>query len=282
MTPRRVGIVGLGLIGGSFAKAYKAAGWEVLAWNRTSSTLELALVEAASGCLDDESIPSCELIVLTLYPEASVSWFETHAPLISPETIVIDASGVKASVCEKCFEIAERHGIRFVGAHPMAGTEHSGFAWSRADLFEGAPMVLCPPPMDPVDQLELLDALKRLLEPCGFAKYSVTSPERHDELIAYTSQLAHVVSNAYVKSPTAQSHDGFSAGSYRDLTRVARLNADMWAELFMLNRENLSFELGHLIDELGKYKDALDEGDAEALHALLVEGDRLKREADPQ
>lgn len=163
----------------------------------------------------------------------------------------------------------------------MAGTQYSGYAHSRANMYHGAPMVLCPDPdLDPVDALALCDRLEELLEPCGFERYSVTTPEEHDRLIAFTSQLAHVVSNAYVKSPTAQAHQGFSAGSYKDLTRVARLNPGMWSELFLDDADNLSFEIGQIIDELKRYKRAIDDDDSETLTALLAEGDRLKREAE--
>ena len=122
--------------------------------------------------------------------------------------------------------------------------------------------------------------LKKVPKPCGFGSFTLSTAENHDRMIAYTSQLAHVVSNAYVKSPTAQEHKGFSAGSYKDLTRVARLNAPMWTELFLDNADNLSREVGTIIENLQAYKDAIDAHDAEKLQALLAEGDRLKREAE--
>lgn len=163
----------------------------------------------------------------------------------------------------------------------MAGTHHSGFAHARATMFEGAPMVVVPPAgMDDITRLRTLERLKHLLEPCGFGSFTLATPELHDKLIAYTSQLAHVVSNAYVKSPSAQLHHGFSAGSYKDLTRVAQLSPGMWTELFLMNGDNLSAEIGCIIESLSAYKDAIDAGDAKALHDLLAEGDRLKREAD--
>lgn len=278
--PNRVGVVGLGLIGGSFAKAMKAAGREVYASNRTRETVELAMVETIDGELTDDVIPTCELIVLSLYPQGCIDWLEEHADQVSPAAIVIDCSGIKRAVCDACFAIAKDRPFYFCGCHPMAGTQYSGFAHSRANMYKGAPMVIVPPELDDIERAEMLERLKRLLEPCEFGMFSVTSPERHDRLIAYTSQLAHVVSNAYVKSPTAQEHHGFSAGSYRDLTRVARLNAGMWTELFLDNADNLSYEIGTIIDELTRYKDAIDAHDAEQLESLLAEGDRLKREAE--
>lgn len=279
--PGRVGVVGLGLIGGSFAKAMHAGGVEVYAHNRTRSTLELAMIETVDDELTAETIPTCELIVLTAYPAASVEWLSNNAQLVSPGAIVIDAVGVKQAVCERCFAIADQHPWTFVGCHPMAGTQFSGYAHSRANMFKGAPMVVVPPRrMDDFDRVEVLERLKQLLAPCGFGSFTLSTASFHDEVIAFTSQLAHVVSNAYVKSPTAQLHHGFSAGSYKDLTRVARLNPDMWTELFLDNADNLSAEIGTLIANLQQYKDAIDAGDAERLRALLAEGDRIKREVE--
>ncbi len=279
--PGRIGVLGLGLMGGSFAKALHAGGAEVYAWNRTRSTVELAMIECVDGELTDEMVPSCELIILAGYPQVSIDWLRNMAGEISPGAIVVDVVGVKRHVCEECFAIAEGHDWTFVGGHPMAGTQYSGFAHTRANMFHRAPMVVVPPAdMDDFVRLDVLERLKNLLEPCGFGTFTLSTPEHHDEVIAFTSQLAHVVSNAYVKSPSARVHKGFSAGSYKDLTRVARLNAQMWTELFLDNADYLSSEIGILIDNLQQYKDAIDEGDAPRLKALLEEGDRRKKEAD--
>ncbi|MDO4403430.1 MAG: prephenate dehydrogenase/arogenate dehydrogenase family protein [Atopobiaceae bacterium] len=278
--PGRVGIFGLGLIGGSFAKALHQGGAEVYAYNRTRSTLELAMIETVDGELDEMTIPTCELIILAGYPQSSIDWLKSVASLISPGAIVIDVVGVKRHVCNACFAIAEQYDWTFVGCHPMAGTQFSGYAHTRATMFNHAPMVVVPPAMDDLLRLDVLERLKTLLAPCGFGFFTLASADEHDELIAYTSQLAHVVSNAYVKSPSAQKHKGFSAGSYKDLTRVARLNATMWTELFLDNADYLSAEIGTLIDNLQQYKEAIDAHDAARLHDLLAEGDRLKREAE--
>ena len=277
----RVGILGLGLMGGSFAKALHAGGTEVYAYNRTHATLELAMIETVDGELDDETVPTCELIILAGYPQVSIDWLSEMADRISPGAIVIDVVGVKRSICDACFAIAETHDWNFVGCHPMAGTQYSGFAHARANMFRNAPMVVVPPTnMDDFVRVDVLERLKQLLEPCGFGTFTLSTAEHHDEVIAFTSQLAHVVSNAYVKSPSARVHKGFSAGSYKDLTRVARLNATMWTELFLDNDDFLSREIGILIDNLQQYKDAIDAGDAERLHELLAEGDRRKREIE--
>ncbi len=280
MVPGRVGILSLGLIGGSFAKAFAAGGREVFAYDISDDVMAVASIETIQGTLDDQTIPTCELIILAGYPEICVAWLRDNAALVNKDAIVMDIAGVKGAVCGECFELAAAHGFSFVGTHPMAGTQFSGFAHARANLFHNAPMVLVPPEGGDMTRLQTLDRLESLLEPCGFGFFSVTTPERHDRLIAYTSQLAHVVSNAYVKSPTAREHRGFSAGSYKDLTRVARLNAPMWRELFLDNADCLSYELGLIIESLQQYKDAIDESDGERLEALLAEGDRLKREAE--
>ena len=285
--PHTVGIVGLGLIGGSFARAYHAAGWRVLACDQDTETMDAARVETIAGVLDDETLSVCSLVILAAYPRACWEWLETHAERLGalsgrPEDgpVVIDSAGVKRRICEAAFPLADRCGFAFCGAHPMAGKEFSGFAHARADLFRGAPMVLVPPALPDPERLDLLDRVHTLLAPCGFGFFSVTTPEIHDRVIAFTSQLAHVVSNAYVKSPTAQEHHGFSAGSYRDLTRVAHLNPAMWAELMCDDAENLAGELDTLIDNLSAYRDALRAHDRERMQDLLAEGDRIKRVLD--
>lgn len=285
-----VGIVGLGLIGGSFARAYRSLGATVYALDTDRDTMDASMIETVEAPLDDASIPSCDLIILAAYPEACIQWLEEHAEILGrisdPDTsrgpIVIDTAGVKEAVCARAFELAHVNGFAFVGTHPMAGTQFSGFAHARADLFRGAPMVLVPPETDDARRLTLLDRVHTLLAPVGFGSFSVTSPEEHDRVIAFTSQLAHVVSNAYVKSPTARAHHGFSAGSYRDLTRVAHLNPGMWAELMMDDAKNLSQEIASLIEALDAYRLALDAGDRDRLRMLLAEGDRIKRALDDE
>ena len=286
--PRCAGIVGLGLIGGSFARGYAQAGVRVLAWDPDEDVMVAASMGTVSGELNDETLGECDIIVLACYPEACIEWLEAHAQALADATdteaimgpVVIDTVGIKGIVCERAFNLARENGFYFVGAHPMAGTQFSGYAHSRADLFEGAPLVLVPPAVDDSLKLELLSQVREMVRPLGFGKFSVTSAEEHDHVIAFTSQLAHVVSNAYVKSPTAQEHHGISAGSYRDLTRVAHLNASMWAELMTDNAQYLSQELTYLIDSLAAYRDALEKKDEGQLEELLAEGDRIKRALD--
>ncbi len=275
---KRVGIFGLGLIGGSFAKAYKEAGWEVYASNRTQSVFDYAKLNGdVDEVLTKESISSCDLVLLTVYPEACIRILTDYAPYIGDGPLVMDCCGTKRVVCEACFPLAEQYGFTYVGGHPMAGTQYSGYKYARANLYHNAPMVIVPPRYD---DIFLLERVKDLLSPAGFGRISVTTAEKHDEMIAFTSQLAHVVSNAYVKSPTSRVHHGFSAGSYKDLTRVAWLNAPMWAELFLENGDNLLSEINCIIDSLTAYRDAIAASDRETLTELLEEGKRIKEEVD--
>ena len=273
-----VGILGLGLIGGSLARAYSKNADRVLAAEKDEMIFSFAnLAGAVHGRLDEASIGQCDLILLAIYPAGSAAWLEKNAHLISPDALVLDCCGIKEEVCRRCFPLAEQYGFTFVGGHPMAGSHYSGFKYSRSNLFQGAPMVLVPPRFD---DILLLQRVKDALAPCNFGSFSVTTAAEHDRLIAFTSQMAHVVSNAYIKSPTALDHKGFSAGSYKDLTRVAWLNPQMWAELCMENRENMLFELEQYISSLQDYRDALQNRDITALTALLDEGRKRKEEVD--
>jgi prephenate dehydrogenase len=274
----KVGILGLGLIGGSLARAYALEGHTVLACEKDKSILSFAMLAGAvHGKLDESTIPSCDLILLAIYPGGSASWLEQHAHLVSPTTLVLDCCGIKQEVCQRCFPLAQKYGFTFVGGHPMAGSQFSGFKYSRGNLFSGQPMVLVPPVFD---NIQLLHRVKEMLKPCDFGSFSVTTAEEHDKMIAFTSQMPHIVSNAYIKSPTAQNHKGFSAGSYRDLTRVAWLNPQMWAELFMENKENVLQELDFYIQSLSAYRDAIASDDMLHLISLLEEGKKRKEEVD--
>ena len=273
-----VGILGMGLIGGSFARAYALEGHTVYAIQRNESMLSFAMLAGAvHGKLGEETIPQCDLILLAIYPDGSASWLEKNAHLVRKDALVMDCCGIKEQICRRCFPLAEKYGFTFVGGHPMAGSQFSGFKYSRANLFEGAPMVLVP---HDFNNMQLLDRVKKALEPCHFGSFSVCTAQEHDRLIAFTSQMPHVLSNAYIKSPTALGHKGFSAGSYKDLTRVAWLNAPMWAELCMENRENMLFELDTYIESLQAYRNALQEQDLETLTGLLEEGKIRKEEVD--
>ena len=273
-----VGILGLGLIGGSLARAYALEGHTVYAIQRNEAMLSFAMLAGAvHGKLNEETIPKCDLILLAIYPDGSAAWLEKNAHLISKDALVLDCCGVKREICGRCFPVAKQYGFTFVGGHPMAGSQFSGFKYSRADLFSGAPMVLVPPVFD---DIALLQRVKDALKPCHFGFFSVTTAEKHDKMIAFTSQMPHILSNAFIKSPTALNHKGFSAGSYKDLTRVAWLNPQMWAELFLENRDNVLFELDYYIESLKQYQQAIRDSDMDKLVELLDEGKKRKEEVD--
>ena len=273
-----VGIVGLGLIGGSFAKAYHAAGHTVLAFDTDRSTYDFAVLSGTvNGPLTDETLSTCDLILIAVIPSAAVGYLKQHAAHIGPKPVVIDCCGTKRVVCTACFPLAKQFGFTYLGGHPMAGTHNSGFKYATATMFHNAPMVLVPAKHN---DIELLSRVKELLAPAGFSRFSVTTAEQHDEMIAFTSQLAHVVSNAYIKSPTAGLHKGFSAGSYKDMTRVAWLAPKMWAELFLENKDFLMTELNTLIDNLRQYQNAMEHDDLPGLIQLLDDGRKRKEEVD--
>jgi len=266
------------LIGGSFAKAYHAAGHTVLAAEIDRQTLSFAeLNDDVDGELTKENIGECDIVLICVYPQAVIDFLDEMGPHIGKHPVVIDCCGTKRVPMYEGIKIAEKYGFLYIGGHPMAGTQFSGFKYAKKELFKGAPMVIVPPVYD---DIVLLDKIKALLEPAGFRKITVTTAEKHDEMIAFTSQLAHVVSNAYIKSPTALAHKGFSAGSYRDMTRVAWLNPQMWAELFLDNSDYLIREIDLLISSLGEYKEALEKRDRETLIKILDDGKKRKEEVD--
>lgn len=276
---KTLGVVGLGLIGGSFVKAYRETkGWRVLGTDKNDKITQLAIMaEDIEAELTHKNLHECDLLLIAVYPEAAVEYLEKNGEYINPDAMVIDCCGVKRAVCDKAFRIADRCGFTYVGGHPMAGRHFSGYKYSTEALFRGAPMVIVP---GRFDDIELLNRVKELLAPAEFGSISVTTAEKHDRIIGFTSQMAHIVSNAYIKSPNAGYHKGFSAGSYRDMTRVAWLNEDMWTELFMDNRDNLINELDCFIGNLQEYRQALCDEDYELMHRLLADGRKKKEETD--
>lgn len=275
-----IAIIGLGLIGGSMAKTLKKQMPQhtVLGMDTDPQVMFKAkLLEAIDGELTPERLSICDLVLVATWPKAAVQYVQEHAHLIRTGATVIDLCGVKRAVCEPLFALAQEKGFLFVGGHPMAGMEYSGFSHASSTLFQNASMILTPPP---ATSIQTLVELKHFFHELGFGQVVMTTPEEHDRVIGYTSQLAHIVSSAYVKSPEAMEHHGFSAGSFRDMTRVARLSPDMWTELFLLNRDPLLHELEALIEHLNEYRDTLEKGDAENLRRLLREGTERKEIVD--
>lgn len=271
----KIGIVGLGLIGGSLAKSIKTKTLhEVAAIDLNEDTMMMARLSGSiDETLNEETIPQCDMVLLAIVPGAAVRWISENGRYIAKSATVMDMCGVKRVVCEKIRPLAEEYGFSYVGGHPMAGMERGGFANSTADLFNGASMIVTPDENIHIDELE---KIKAFFTDIGFASLTFSTPEEHDKIIAYTSQLAHITSSAYVKAPDAQLRRGFSAGSFNDMTRVARLDEEMWTELFMENRDYLAEQIKILIHHLQEYHAAVSDGDAETLKRLLKDGKEKK------
>ena len=266
--------MGLGLIGGSIAKALRTfTPHRVLAMDQDPEALDLAM---ACGAIERpgyvEDLPQVDVLWLCLYPQAAVEFARKYGAALREDCIVSDACGIKNAVCPQLVELSRELGFVFVGGHPMAGKERSGFEASEATLFRGASYLLVP--CGAPDWAK--DTMKELAMDMGFGRVVETTPEHHDEMIAYTSQLPHALACAYVLSPRCPQHKGFSAGSYRDVSRVARINETLWTELFLDNRQALSRELSTLIENLSSIQSALDQEDGEALRALLRKGRQVK------
>ena len=273
----KIAVVGLGLIGGSFCKAVKAyTNHTCLGVGRSinSKAVQLALhADAIDQAIIPEELGQVDLTIVCLHPQGIIDFILENQQQFRPGSIVIDAGGVKESIVSAVNDVLRERGVTFIGAHPMAGREFSGFAYSLPDLYKGASLILTPVGDVPEEAKKTVEQLARDLK---FGRIVYTTPQEHDKTIAFTSQLAHVVSSAYIKSPTVKNESGFSAGSFKDLTRVAKLNEDMWTELFMMNKPALLFEIDNIIQELQNYRNALTEGDAQTMHDLLRDGRELK------
>lgn len=271
---KKIVIVGLGLIGGSLAKAFqKYSECSVVGIDRDAAVLKAAL---NCGAIDkiggDDDIKTADVLYLCLYPQADIDFITQHVDLIGPNCLVTDTCGIKSEICAHLPNIAKKNGFLFAGGHPMAGKEQNGFSASSADLFLGASYLIvpCGAPQRAVD------LLKSIAVELGFGGTVVTTPEHHDEMIAFTSQLPHVLACAYVMSPRCPEHKGFSAGSYRDVSRVANINEQLWSELFIDNRQALTEELDTLIHNITDIKNAVANSDTESLRALLRKGRLVK------
>lgn len=273
----RILVAGLGLIGGSMAKAIsQKTPHTVLGYDKSPEVLEAALESGAIHQVASD-FSDGDLILLALYPGDCLALLEKNKAVLKPGTTIIDLCGVKQVVCEGAEKILKGTGAVFIGGHPMAGRECSGFSNASADLFCGADMILTP--QDSIDPATL-EWVKEFFLSIGFQRTPITTPEHHDGVIAYTSQLAHVVSSAYVKSPTAEEFFGFSAGSFRDLTRVAKLNPTMWTELFLENAEFLTREIEIIIQHLQDYRDVIQAKDGSRLYEMLLDGSERKTALD--
>ncbi|MGI5900526.1 MAG: prephenate dehydrogenase [Christensenellales bacterium] len=272
----KVLIVGLGLMGGSFAKAIKTKTGDIVAgWDMSDEVIKKALT---CGAIDERAQkipPDTDLILIALYPRAAVDFVRQNVGDIPSGCMLVDICGVKRSVCSEIEQIISGKDAVYIGGHPMAGREFSGFDASDAELFNGASMILTPP--EGISKSHCLLAELFFLR-LGFGGITYTTPEEHDEMIALTSQMAHIVSSAYVQNPASLRHAGFSAGSFRDMTRVAKLHEQMWTELFLCNTDFLSLQLDQLITKLNEFKKAIDEKDENTLCEMLRQGRIIKEQ----
>lgn len=270
-----IGIVGMGLIGGSMAKAIKLKTKnKVLGYDISISEMKKALLlEAIDEELTDQNLPSCDIVIIAIYPQDTIDYIIKNAPNFKKDAIIMDCAGVKKKICYSIWPVANKFGFTFVGGHPMAGIEYSGFNHAKENLFLNASMIFVPPANV---RIQVMEILKKLCLDIGFGNIVISTAEKHDKIIACTSQLAHVVSSAYVKSPTAAEYKGFTAGSFRDMTRVAKLNEKMWTEIFLENKDNLISEIDSFIERLTEYNNALKNEEEEKLFKLLKEGREQK------
>ncbi|MBR0483888.1 MAG: prephenate dehydrogenase [Oscillospiraceae bacterium] len=271
----RILVAGLGLIGGSLCKAIHAyTDHAVCGWNRTKAVAEKALAEHVIDEIAGDDCSGFDMIITSLYPELTRKWVRNHIGTMQKNTIVLDVTGVKTDLPKEMTELCSGYGVHYLSTHPMAGKERAGFDVSDENLFQGANFIMTPLPETPKS---IIAQVQNFAHQVGFRKFVITTPEMHDRMIAYTSQLAHVVSSSYVQSPEIQFESGFSGGSFQDMTRIATMNEDMWADLFMENQESLSYELDILIQHLQEYQKALANKDREAVYALIRDG-RLRKE----
>ena len=274
----QIAVVGLGLIGGSFCKSIKKyTSHTCWGLDEDEFILQQADMEGAiDGVITAQQLGQADLIIVCLHPQTAIDFLLRYKEQFRPGSVVMDTCGVKQAIVDAVEGPLKERGVHFLGAHPMAGREFSGYDHALADLYQGASFIVTPGENLPPEVLAMVEELAKAL---GFAQVVKTTPEIHDQTIAFTSQLAHVVSNAYIKSPTLQNESGFSAGSFLDLTRVAKLNEKMWTELFLMNKEALLFELDNLIGHLEEYRQTLAEGDQRTLQQLLKDGRLLKEES---
>lgn len=272
----KIVIVGLGLIGGSIAKAIKLNTDHAVFGIDTDeeSLLDACSCGAIDGKASPEELRTADMVYLCVYPETALRFAEEYGPQLKENCVLTDACGIKREICAGMERLKGTGRYVFVAGHPMAGKEHSGFSASDAGIFVGASYLIAPCGA-PEWAVERVAALARQM---GFGRVVMTTPEQHDRVIAFTSQVPHVLACSYVMSPRCREHKGFSAGSYRDVSRVANINDVLWSRLFLDNRDALTEELDELLKNLGLFREAVSNGDEERLRELLRTAARIKRE----
>lgn len=258
-------IIGLGVIGGSYASALTQAGYTVKCITKEEKDIKYAIengiISYGTTALDADLIADSELVIFALYPTVFIKWINENQHLFSPGTLITDVSGVKTSVVKEVRSIL-RDDIEFVSTHPMAGRERSGVEFSDASVFRGANYIITPMPDNSQDAI---DTCKRLGEELGFAKISLLSPEKHDEMIAFLSQLTHCIAVSLMNCNDTPELERYTGDSFRDLTRIAKINERMWAELFLMNKDYLINEMDSFIKEFNDFKEMIASNDADGL-----------------
>lgn len=275
MNVKKILIVGLGLIGGSIAKSLKLhTGHEILGLDTNEDAMldafSMGVIDAKASVMD---IGDADIIYLSVYPDSAVAFMKAHADKLKQGCIVTDACGIKGYICEELETLAQKTGFQFVAGHPMAGKEKSGFTYSDPSIFYGASYIIVPGSASD----EAVNEIAGLAEAMGFGKVVKTTAENHDKMIAFTSQVPHVLACAYVLSPQCNGHKGFSAGSYRDVSRVADINAPLWSKLFLENKTHLVEELDTLLMNLQQIKEAINNEDSPGLNDILSRAAEIKR-----
>jgi len=266
---KKILIVGLGLIGGSYAQGLKSRGYHVGAVTRSQGSIDYALEKGMIDCgatvPTEDFVGRYDIIVFALYPHVFLKWIADYQQFIKPGALLTDVTGVKCSVVYKVQQML-RPDLEFVGAHPMAGREVYGVRNADCGIFKGANYIVTPTSTNSEEAVRLIEQLGETL---GFARISRLSPERHDEMIGFLSQLTHCIAVALMTCKDVESMSSYTGDSFRDLTRIAKINDEMWSELFLLNRDELLSQIDLFSGSLEKLREAIASGDTDTLRSLM-------------
>ena len=262
-------IVGLGLLGGSYAKALKKQGFLVEAVTRSQSTIDYALeqdiIDGGAAFPDPEIIGRADFVVLAMYPQTLLDWVKAHQRYFKPGALITDVTGVKTCVVEPVQQML-RPDVEFIAAHPMAGRETLGVRNADDSIFRGANYIVTPTEKNTPQAIEACEELGRVL---GFARVSRLTPEKHDEMIGFVSQLTHAIAVALMTCNDIEGLEKYTGDSFRDLTRIAKINDEMWSELFLTNREALLEQMDQFAAQFALMRQQLAEGDREGMRDVM-------------
>lgn len=262
-------IIGLGVIGGSYAAGLTNNGYTVSAITKRQEDIDYAIknnmISYGTSEVDEQLIKNAELIIFALYPTVFIEWIEKYQHLFSEGTLITDVSGIKSSVVYRVQDIL-REDVEFISAHPMAGREQSGIEFSNPDVFKGANYIITPTDKNTPEAIALCRQLGDIL---GFTQISELSPEEHDEMIAFLSQLTHCIAVCLMTCNNTPSLEKYTGDSFRDLTRIAKINDKMWSELFIMNKQALLNQMDSFLDEISLFRDMIKTENSEALREKM-------------